>query len=82
MARRLVVELLDAIATRRANRTLSHIEIEKWNYRLVQMLRERILSVINTQAVQFHAERVANQLEDPYIAVEALMRETLPTESR
>jgi LAO/AO transport system kinase len=50
---------------------------QTWNFRLREMLRERISSAIPSNAVEEHAARVAERAEDPYAAVEALFSTTM-----
>lgn len=44
-----------------------------WAFRLREMLRERLDAVIPSEAVERHAELVAEKIEDPYTAADALL---------
>ncbi len=46
---------------------------EVWSYRLSEMIRERVALGIDTDLVNEHAARVAEKIEDPYVAVEAIL---------
>lgn len=44
-----------------------------WTFRLREMLRERLDASIPSEAVERHAELVAEKMEDPYTAADALL---------
>ena len=46
---------------------------EVWSYRLSEMIRERVVSGIDAELVDEHAARVAEKIEDPYAAVDAVL---------
>ncbi len=48
---------------------------ETWASRLQEMLREKVLNNVKSAAIEEHAARVAEKIEDPYAAVEALYAE-------
>jgi LAO/AO transport system kinase len=47
--------------------------VESWSLRLTEMLRDQLLESLPAQAIEQHAERVAEKMEDPYSAVAALV---------
>lgn len=47
---------------------------QKWAFRLREMLRDNLLASLPEEAVEYHADRVAAKLEDPYTAVEMLRK--------
>ncbi len=48
-----------------------------WSFRLHEMLRERIAEALPGELIEEHARRVAERMEDPYQAVDALFSEAL-----
>ncbi len=48
-----------------------------WSFRLREMLRERLDAAISSEAVERHAQLVAEKIEDPYTAADALFAEAL-----
>ena len=47
--------------------------VESWSLRLTEMLRDQLLESLPAQAIEQHAERVAEKMEDPYSALAALV---------
>ena len=47
--------------------------VASWSLRLTEMLRDQLLGSLPVQAIEQHAERVAEKMEDPYSAVAALV---------
>jgi LAO/AO transport system kinase len=48
-----------------------------WSFRLREMLRERLDAAISSEAVERHAKLVAEKMEDPYTAADALFAQAL-----
>ncbi len=48
-----------------------------WSFRLREMLRERLDDAISWEALERHAKRVAEKIEDPYAAADALFAEAV-----
>ena len=67
-----VEELLEVIEQVFEKRTRGSRQ-RAWRERLREMLRERLLAVLPPHAIEEHAKRVAEKLEDPYTAVDALV---------
>ncbi len=67
-----VYDLLAAIDTCSINRANLQDQTAKWIVRLRDMLRDQLLSEIPQQELARRAEHVAQRMEDPYAAVEAL----------
>jgi LAO/AO transport system kinase len=48
-----------------------------WSFRLREMLRERVDAAISSEAIERHAKLVAEKIEDPYAATEALFAQAV-----
>jgi putative protein kinase ArgK-like GTPase of G3E family len=46
--------------------------IEAWSVRLRELLRDELLESLPAKAIEEHAHRVAEKIEDPYTALAAL----------
>ena len=67
-----IEELLDVVEDVFGNRG-PHARKDTWTFRLREMLRERLDDSIPLEAVERHAELVAEKIEDPYTATDALL---------
>ena len=67
-----VTDLLATIRTVHHERGSHRDRAAVWAIRLREMLRETLLSAIPETAIEQHAARVAEKIEDPYAAVAAL----------
>jgi len=47
--------------------------VATWSLRLTEMLRDQLLESLPARAIEQHAERVAEKMEDPYSALAALV---------
>jgi LAO/AO transport system kinase len=72
-----IAELLKVITDIAARRVPRKRNAELWEYRLREMLREKIVSSIDERSLRSHAERVSERKQDPYSALEALRRDLL-----
>jgi putative protein kinase ArgK-like GTPase of G3E family len=72
-----IAELLKVITDIAARRVARKSNAELWEYRLREMLREKIVSSIDERSLRSHAERVSERKQDPYSALEALRRDLL-----
>jgi LAO/AO transport system kinase len=69
-------ELLTVIRSVHQGREQTRSRAKIWEYRLREMLREKLLAGFSETEIQEHAERVAAKIEDPYEAVDALLSRT------
>lgn len=67
-----IEELLDVVEDVAGNRGPNERKLT-WTFRLREMLRERLDDSIPLEAVERHAELVAEKIEDPYTAADALL---------
>ncbi|MBV8866514.1 MAG: methylmalonyl Co-A mutase-associated GTPase MeaB [Acidobacteriaceae bacterium] len=65
-----LLEVVEHVFDARGRRNSSR---EAWVTRLRQMLRERLLAAVPEQALAAYAARIAEKIEDPYTAVDALL---------
>jgi len=65
-------ELLTAIREVFERRGRQNTRQEVWEFRLQEMLRDRLLKDIDGESLREHAKRVAAKMEDPYRAVDEL----------
>jgi LAO/AO transport system kinase len=68
-----VPELWDAIERVSAANRHRTSRASAWEGRLRELLRDRLLATLDTEAVRRHAETVAERMEDPFQAVDELM---------
>ncbi len=72
-----IEELLDVIEQVFENKDPSSRKLA-WSFRLREMLRERKMdAAISPEAVERHAKLVAEKIEDPYAAADALFAQAL-----
>jgi GTPase len=71
-----VAELLDVIE-QMFKRKGANARKLAWSFRLREMLRERVDAAISPEAVDRHANLVAEKIEDPYAAADALFTEVV-----
>lgn len=67
-------ELLKVIDDVFSKRQRKNARAETWVVRLRELLRDRLLSALPETDIEVHAQRVASKAEDPYSAVDALLR--------
>ncbi len=65
-------ELLRVIRSAFENRGQLNSRVERWVFRLREMLKDALLASVSAPEIESHAQRVASKIEDPYTAVEAL----------
>lgn len=65
-------ELLDVIEEVLGRRGATARNLS-WTFRLREMLRERLDVAIPSEGIERHAELVAEKMEDPYTAADALL---------
>jgi GTPase len=71
-----VAELLDVIE-QMFKRKGANARKLAWSFRLREMLRERVDAAISPEAVDRHANLVAEKIEDPYAAADALFAQVV-----
>lgn len=67
-------ELLKLVEEIFAKRQRKNARAETWVVRLRELLRDRLLSALPEEDIEIHAGRVAAKTEDPYSAVDTLLR--------
>ncbi len=69
-----LLSVIDEIFAKQGRRTTRN---ETWSIRLREMLREKVDATVPQNAVDVHAARVAEKIEDPYTALEALFNDAV-----
>jgi len=72
-------ELLTVIRSVFEKRGNQSARLERWAFRLRELLRESLLASISEDDIQRHADLVAAKVKDPYTAVEELRDQLLAT---
>ncbi|MGA7414994.1 MAG: methylmalonyl Co-A mutase-associated GTPase MeaB [Bryobacteraceae bacterium] len=72
-----VRELWDAIEKVFAAKGHSKCRTTTWEIRLRELLRDRLMATLDSEALRQHAGAVANKKEDPFQAIEELMNGVL-----
>jgi LAO/AO transport system kinase len=67
-------DLLAVIEEVFARRQRRNAQAETWAVRLRELLRDNLMAALPEQDIELHARRVATKSEDPYTAVDALLR--------
>lgn len=72
-----VTELLSTMDELFRQRTTRERRTGNWSLRLREMLRDRLSELVSEDCLEAHARKVADHLEDPYAAVEAISAELI-----
>jgi LAO/AO transport system kinase len=69
-----LLAVIEQVFLKRARR---EARVRAWRFRLRELLEERLASALPEAAIEEHAARVAEKIEDPYSAVDAILEDVL-----
>lgn len=67
-----IPELVDLIEEVHARDGRQTERVETWSFRLREMVRDKILALVPHEQIEEHARRIAEKIENPYTAAEAI----------